>query len=257
MKWTIAGLMLAGVIAALSATMLTASLRAERRVSTSGEPAEPRQVTIMVASRNLAAMSHIDADATVERVVPEEEVPQGAITSQLRVIGRILALPMVEGQPFLDKSFAPDYAGIHLASALPEGGRAMSITLSATNTIERLLYPGCLVDVVASFRLPGFGGRGSGEVVSSTVLQGVTVLAVGDRSVTDSASAGPGEARLEPADRNLVTLLVDATQAEALQLATTHGTVTLALRNPGDTGETTASGTMLSDLFGRRRTGSA
>lgn len=247
MRWTVVGLVAAGVAAAASASVLTMSLRAERRLTTAvaQPPAAPPEVSIVVAARDLEALTVLDTASVGERRVPAAEAPAGALVSPHQAVGRVLAVPLLEGQALREAGLLREDSGLHLASALPAGGRAVRITLSEDDGLETLLYPGCLVDVIASFRLPSRTG-GATEVVSATVLQGVRVLAIGDRSVV----SGPAKEVEIPAraPRNLVTLLVDSRQAEALQLALAHGTVTLALRNPNDTARSTGQGMLLSDL---------
>ena len=87
-------------------------------------------------------------------------------------------------QPFTARNFASEDSGLHLASTLTEGRRAMSIQLGRESGIEDLLYPGCVVDVYASFRLPSPNGM-SAEVVSTTILQSIQVLAMGKRSIVN------------------------------------------------------------------------
>ena len=102
-----------------------------------------------------------------------------------------------------------------------------------------------MVDVFASFRLPSRNGT-SAEVVAATILQSIQVLAVGKRSIvtekSSSADAVGGN------KGRMVTLSLDSQQAEMLQLAVTHGEVTLAMRNPLDLDRPRMEGTRLSDL---------
>ena len=128
----------------------------------------------------------------------------------------------------------------------------MTVLLSDESGIEGLLYPGSVVDVVASFRLPSVPGTPSGQVVSATLLQGVRVLAVGTRSIVsernESAEMVSEQHKIDRRRARLVTLMVNPEQAEALQLATEHGEISLALRNPLDEEVVPSRGVILSDL---------
>ena len=132
---------------------------------------------------------------------------------------------------------------------MPKGGRAVNIALPADRGVVSLLYPGCLVDVVASFRVPATPGVPSGEIASITLLQGVRVLQVGGRSVVsndpDDSDSGTN---ITGQRKTVVTLMVDQRQAEVLQLALTHGEVSLAVRNPLDEGAGESNGVLLSEL---------
>ena len=82
-----------------------------------------------------------------------------------------------------------------------------------------------------------------------TLLQGIGVLAVDDKSVVSERESGP-EASSPKAEgkRVLVTLMTNSTQAKALQLAVKYGAVSLALRNPLDAKRVDIDSTLLSDL---------
>jgi len=162
----------------------------------------------------------------------------------VQVVGQVLVTPVVADQPFTARNFASEDSGLHLASTLTEGRRAMSIQLGRESGIEDLLYPGCVVDVYASFRLPSPNGM-SAEVVSATILQSIQVLAMGKRSIVnekESSTDAVGD------KGRIVTLSLDSQQAEMLQLAVTHGEITLAMRNPLDLERPRMEGTRLSDL---------
>jgi len=252
MKWTVVLLIVVGLAAALCAAVLTAGLRAGWNNQASVNAEAPTEVEILVATRALPAMKVVDANDVARRTVKSNEVPMGASMSLANVIGKVLVAPVVEGQTFTDRAFASSESGLNLASALPKGYRAMSCALSTESGIEDLLYPGCVVDVVASFRLPTMPGRPSGEILSATLLQGVQVLAIGPRTIVNTSDNSSTDPSVDPGiDRKrlrMVTLMVDSKQAEALQLASTNGELTVTMRNPLDKDEQEGHGVMLSDI---------
>lgn len=259
MKWTITGLVVIGIIAALCAALLTASLRASALAKAEAEDAQHAapDVEILVATRLLPAMSVVDSSAVAKQTMASNEVTPDMQTITTRVIGQVLIAPVVEGEAFRSEHFATAESGVHLASALPEGYRAMSILLSDGSGIERILYPGSLVDVIGSFRLPSGRGQLSGEVISVTLLQSVQVLTVGSRMIFSSEEekeeslTGRGQDSATNRKRQqMVTLMVNSDQAETLQLALTNGRLTLVLRNPLDATPVSSRGILLSDLSG-------
>jgi pilus assembly protein CpaB len=247
MKLTIIGLVLLGAVAAISAAVLATSLRMDAMRSVRAANEEPVEIEVLIATRDLGPMTVVDAEAVTTRKILNTEAPQGACTHTVQVIGQIVQAGLLEGQIFLTSSFVGDEAGVHLASTLPEGGRAMTIVVAEDSGLEGLLYPGCMVDIVASFRLPSIPGKPAGEVASATLLQNVRVLAVNHRSVV-SGDDGLTAPTVEGKKKQMITLLVDRKQSEALQLATAHGTVSLALRNPLDSSVGTGQGVLLSEL---------
>ncbi len=252
MRWPIVVLVVMGLVAALSAALLTAAVRAQV-VNEVVDETGPTEVNILVTTRDLKAMTVIDASSLAQRAVLSTEVPPDAVTDPVQVIGRILVVGVLKGEALTLAKIAREEDRVHLAAALPEGGRAMSVTVATDMGVENLLYPGAIVDVVASFRLPASRGTPSGEVVSATLLQALQVLAVGEESVvsgTEPVDAESGSKTRGGTRRTVVTLLVDSQQAEALQLAMMHGSIALVLRNPLDTEETIVAGLLLSNLSG-------
>jgi pilus assembly protein CpaB len=225
MKVQIMVLAVLGVVAALSVALLLGTSSARKTA-----PKEAAEVSVIIAAKTLAPMTKIEAECITTKVVPRAQAPAGSFADDVLVVGQVLIVPMVQGQAFTKACFAPEGSGFHLAANLPKGMRAVSIGMSESSGLDGLLYPGCCVDVIASFDVKKKdGGQG---IISKTMLQGVQVLAVDNRTVVsqgdDKAPSGKGN------EKKRVTLLVDDKQAQMVQLATRHGTVTLAMRNPTD-----------------------
>jgi Flp pilus assembly protein CpaB len=247
MKWSIAGLMLLGLFAAVCAAVLTASLRVEPQVTAAPEETRVPDVDIVVAAKAMSAMTVVDVGAVRTATVSAEEAPPRHIRSAVNVVGKLLAVPVVEGQVFTEACFASEASGAHLASALADGMRAVSLSLSRSDA--GLLYPGCVVDVLVSISKPAVDGSQRQEAMSMTLLQGVEVLAIDDHSVVSGGERREEQnARRSDRSRLMVTLMVDSTQAKALQLAVQYGTVSLALRNPLDANTVEVDRTLLSEL---------
>ncbi|MEX2673783.1 MAG: Flp pilus assembly protein CpaB [Phycisphaeraceae bacterium] len=239
MKGTILGLMALGLIAAVSAMLLVSAMMAQEGTAAPGEAevVAESDVEVVVARSSLNALHQVTQDDVVVERVSKSEAPEGAMGPSW-VIGRTISLPMAEGQTFTRRSFTGEGPGAHLAAALPDGKRAVSVPLDTYSGMEGLLYPGSVVDVVASL-----GSRaataGSGAA-SITLLESVQVLGVHDRTIVNSNDEDEEEASdtSSTGDRrnsqSRVTLMVDSDQLRALQLAMEHGNVTLALRNPSD-----------------------
>ncbi|MBI4602467.1 MAG: Flp pilus assembly protein CpaB [Planctomycetes bacterium] len=251
MKWSIAGLLASGVIAALGAAVLVATLRAgSRRGGEGGE------VEVLVAARELPRSKMLDADCLATKVVPRKDAPDGFLSNAVQVVGKVLAVPVKEGQPFTKGCFASEGSGYRVASVLPEGMRAVTLSLLDHEGLYGLLYAGCTVDVLASFRV----SRGiEGEALSTPLIQGIQVLAVEDETLV-SGDKEPSEARKRTQSQSrlkrlLVTLMVTVEQATTLQLAMQYGSVSLALRNPLDTNPVAKQEALLSQLAKRGLTG--
>lgn len=250
MKWSIVGLTILGVIAAFCAAILMTTLRSNASTSAGGD--EPTTVEVLIATQDIRAMSVVTDTMIESKTVPLAQAPLHSISETTLVVGRPLAVPLLAGQPFTSASFAREGKGLDLASKLQPGMRAVSIALSHYSGLEGLLYPGCVVDVVASFKVKTQGSIG-GQALSMTLLQSVQVLAIeGEtvgtvRSEEEEALAESTKGQNRYNRDLLVTLMVDSKQAKALQLAMEHGKISLAMRNPFDSEDVDKDATLLND----------
>jgi Flp pilus assembly protein CpaB len=252
MKWSIFGLFSLGLLAAVAATVLVVSLRsslAPRSVRTEAAPAPPEPavlpVPVLVSAADLPPRTVIGSEHVRVHDVLPDAAPESAFVDAVQVVGRVLIQPVKEGQAFLPGCFASQGSGLHLASTLGPGQRAVGITLSDEMGIEELLYPGCLVDVLAKIDVeePDLGE----EPISVTLLEGVLVLAVGEHTIV-APEEGELEGRGSGNRRPIVTLLLEPPQAESLKLAMAEGSISLVLRNPMDEGTSAREGTRLAML---------
>ncbi len=150
-----------------------------------------------------------------------------------RVIGRVLSVPVVEGQVLTESCFVSEGTGAQLAAAIPEGMRAFTLSLSSKSLPDRLLlYPGCVVDVLFSFKMSSRNPLG--EAGCLTILSGIQVLVVqGDSVVSNPDEEKDSNARRSTSGMQ-VTLLLDQKQTEALQVLADNGSISLVIRNPLD-----------------------
>jgi len=252
MKRSIPVLIVIGIAAALSAAILVASLRTGPTEADAVATETPRDVKILVATRDIEAMSVLEADAVRTETVTSDRVPQGYLTHGVEVVGKVVAVPVEEGQAFTKALFITEGTGVHLASMLAEGMRAMSVSLTNYSGLEGLLYPGAAVDVLATFGRSR-GQDGSKEPVSISLMRGVLVLAIEDRTIVSENLDKTGLDKLKRERRRAVTLMVTPKQAELLQLAMEHGIVSLSLRNPTDAARAEQGFTSMTELLGNKQ----
>jgi len=242
MRWAVIILVVLGLVAALSAALLIRGSPFNRRAGLTMSPEDD----VVLAAKSLPAASVITSSDITKGKALKKELPEGYLSSPVQAVGKVLDVPVVEGQVLTKSLFVSDGTGAQLAAALPEGMRAVSVTLSNTSNKGGLFYPGCVVDVLASFRL---GQSEVGQAISTTLLRGIQVLAVEGTSVVskDAEEKAPGQVERTAGGRGLtVTLMVDPKQAEALQVAMEYGTVSLAMRNPLDKSQFEVDATVLS-----------
>ena len=157
------------------------------------------------------------SDVSVRRV-HRSQLPPGVLAADADAIGRVVAVPVLEGGFIADGNLAPR-SRRGLDGALPPGMRAVRVVVR-----DSLIPPrGAVVDVLASFDAtapsPASGFDATSSAGTAVVGPGVRVISV-DRGAT-SSSGGTG-----------VTLLVTERQARDIAYAATHGTVVLVLAPP-------------------------
>ena len=125
-------------------------------------------------------------------------------------------------------------ADTSLAFIVPDGFRAMSVSVDKVIGVGGLIRPGDPVDVLAvleiSIAIEG-AGLEEGVALAVTLAQGLEVLAV------EQALANPADAEGQPSvqpSASVITLAVEPQMAQAIFLAEQEGTLRLAVRPPGD-----------------------
>ena len=241
MKWSVIGLVAVGLVSATCVAILVASIPSGTRVVA----VEPAEVCFVQAAGLIEQGTVVTADHVTARTAHKGHEPENAFKDQGQVIGKTLAVSMSKGQAFTRACFPTEGAGLELASRLPSGMRAVSIEISDGFGMRGLLYPGGSVDVLVSFR-----ASNDDEAISKTLLEEVQVLAVDSRTVSSPEEQDTPHAKT----RNMiVTILVSAEQAQQLQLAVRHGTLSLAMRNPRDNTEAVRTSTRLGTLLDRKK----
>lgn len=242
MKWGIVILLILGAVAAACAAVLMGLLSIP-----SSEASQSTDIEVAMAKVSLPAMTVVTLKHINKEMVSRDELPPGQLVSPSRIIGRVLTVPVVEGQVLTESCFVSEGTGALLAAAIPHGMRAVTVAVSSRAMPDSiLLYPGCVVDVLVAYRLSSRSSEG--QALSTTMLRGIQVLAVsGDSVVSNPGSEEDnGTQKRNTSKGALVTLLVNTKQAEALQLAVENGHISLSIRNPLDKKMFELEGTVLS-----------
>ena len=264
MKWAITGLTVLGIAAAACAALLVSALRAGSfSMQRQGKDLDG-DVQVIYAKVALDSMTVVDGSMVASKTVKRSEAPQKSISDPVQVVGRVLTVAMLPGQAFTGECFATDRSA-SLAAAVGKGKRAVGISVSDYAGLEGLLYPGSVVDVFLTLKSESpsaaviHGKAIQRGALTTTLLERVQVLAVEAKSVvsgsaetvgTDTSVAADAISRANRTRR--VTLLVDTKQAKALQLGMEQGTLSLALRNPLDTGNADREQVSLRSILGMK-----
>lgn len=172
---------------------------------------------VLVPQVRIAAGQKLSADMfTIEN--RQLEGIQNAVVSNIGEIeGAYAAAPIQEKAPLMKKSItfvAPPNA---VTSKIPEGYRAVTISVNAETGVEGWVRPGARVDIVWISTIRS-------KQVVSTIVEDAEILSA--ENSTDAAAKG--------AMPSHVTLLTTVEDAQRIQLAKSSGTLSLNLRGTGD-----------------------
>jgi pilus assembly protein CpaB len=217
---------------------LVAMFGVRQAMSQNGGSAE-EMVQVLQASLEVQPGDLLD-ETNVRMVnVNKEACPEGAVRSLEEIKERSLKVPAMPGDWILAAKLS-EKGEIGAAANIPEGMRAVTIPVDATQTHSGMLRPGNRVDIIMTY--DARTARGSSGEVSKTILQYVEVFAVDDRiygiDKTGEASSGAKN----------ISVLVTPEQGNLLRLAEKVGRLSTALRSNSDTTEVAAVETTLDAL---------
>ncbi len=194
-----------------------------------------RVVPVVVASEELRAGEPIVREKLVVREWPEDAAPAGSFATVEELLASAeQATPTVgilPGEPVVSGRLSSSHQGTGVASLVAPHLRAFAIAVDPAAGYTGILYPGALVDVVATMRDPA--GRGPS---AKTAVQAARVLSVGMDTDVATRRVARGEDGLDKgADRGVfVTLEVTPEDAEILAVARAEGRIDIVLRNATD-----------------------
>lgn len=123
------------------------------------------------------------------------------------------------------------FSGSTLARTIRKAERGLSIAVDTPSSVSGMIQPNDHVDILGTFRFPGEQAGTALDTVTLTILQNVTVLAVGQQLAAAPAGTGPAA---RPRSYPTLTLAVTPKEAEMLVFAQNKGSLTFTLRNPAD-----------------------
>ena len=205
-------------IAALAAYLLYNYLKGEeQRVSEA-----VATVPIVAANTEIPVGGAINVTQVKTVAWPKASVPQGALSSTDQANGRVAIQTFMPGDPIVEAKLMPKEGAPFsiLTYKIPEGHRAMTVSVDQVSGVAGFLNPGNIVDVVLIASPPG-----SSQQISKIVLQNMSILAIGQ--IVEQKEG-------KPVTVPTVTMDVTPEDAEKLAIASTQGRLQLVLRRVGD-----------------------
>lgn len=215
--WTsLAAALVIGALAALAAHSVLGN-----RVDAIKSRYKTETVDVVVTRDAMRQGSPLLRQLLTIRKIPAEYAQSGAVRPEdfYRIDGRAVAYDLKGGDMIMWSQIESPHAPA-FSERLAPGQRAVTVVVDEFNSVSGTLQPGDLIDLMVTTDREG-------QKAVFPLLQGVQVMATGQRSVDDPASGVTS--RLAT-----VTLKTSLDQARDLILARESGRFTALLRNPHD-----------------------
>ena len=198
---------------------------------------------VAVLKKDCPSGTVIDQSVIGAMIVPRSGVEGRAVDADkdkqeyLQAFGRKLLVSRKKGEILFWADIDGGSPGSRgLAGDIKRSMRALSISVSGAASVSGMVKPHDHVDVIATFSVPREGATtpGQNELVTSTILQNVLVLATGRETAKSQVQLGYGM-NGGAGGYNTVTLEVTPREAEMLVFAEQmKGRLSLALRGRSD-----------------------
>ena len=182
-----------------------------------------KNVPVLVANADLSWGTKLTPEMMQLQEFPSGAIPEGTFGSVEAIKDRIILVDLKRNELLLESKLAPlGTTGGGVAAVTDINKRAMSVKVDDVIGVAGFIKPNDRVDVMVTIEPEG-GKQAS--MMSKMILENVKVMAAG----TQMERKGKDE---EPKQVTVITVEVDVEEAEKLALASTHGRLRLALRNP-------------------------
>ena len=180
----------------------------------------PETVRVLVAKQALRYGATLQSENLQWVEWPAAAVPPGAFTSVEELLGekgdqkRIVLRSIEPGELVLEGKITKFGESPRMSMNLSPGMRAVSIKIDAVSGVAGFVAAGDQVDILLT-------RTQQGQLVSSVILQDITIIAVDQSANSETIRARLG---------STVTVEVNTVQAQKLALARQVGTLSLTLR---------------------------
>jgi pilus assembly protein CpaB len=192
-------------------------------------------IQVVVSSKPLPLGTRLQAGDLRLVTWPAAQPVQGMFTRVEDCVNRAVITSMVENEPLLEGKLASKDGGAGLSATIPDGMRAVSVSVNDVIGVAGFVVPGTMVDVLVT------GGTNFGNI-TRTILENVRVMAAGQKVEQDREG--------KPQTVPVITLLVTPQDANVLTMASTQGRIQLALRNTLDSKKVDPPPVLQAFLFG-------
>src|ERR1700722_15711262 len=178
-------LMVGLAVAVLLAFILSAYVyHAFKRAEVNAAAPTLRMTTIVVAAEPLKVGTRLDASKVKTIQWPSNSKPEGMFSDITDVANRAVVNNIAENEPILAANLASTESGAGLSATIPEGMRAVSVSVNDVVGVAGFVTPGTMVDVLVTGNTAG-NGAGVTTSITRTILENIRVLAAGQKMDQD------------------------------------------------------------------------
>lgn len=185
-------------------------------------------------AKGLPGEQALDEGYVVKDRIPKKFYPAKAVVNAQILRGKVALAPIPAGLPVVDGAFVdPRVATVSFAQRIDKGMEAITISVSDTQGVARLVVPGDHVNMILTMPV---NPADENSQQSQFVLKNIEVLAVGNavqlQPGEQAAQPAAGEEAVPVAQSGLLTLSLPSQDTERVTLAQTLGAIHLTLVPP-------------------------
>jgi pilus assembly protein CpaB len=215
-------------VAAIGALLLIRGMGARTAAPTAEVAAPIAGEQVLVAARDIGQGAALTPSDLGVALFPEGSVSESFIrtsaqpSAQADYVGAVTRRSFARGEPITVGSVVQPEGRGFMAAQLPPGYRAVAIEIEDNTAAGGFIQPNDRVDVIMTQQS---NENGQEQVRSNIVLQDIRVLALGEKTETQTSGEAP-----ERIEANVAVLELNAEDARILAQAERLGDVSLALR---------------------------
>jgi len=226
--------LVAAVVAGIVATFAI-----HRYISIKTRVVEAPTRQVFIAAADISPGTALSSQAVKAVTWPQAVIPPNSAATMQEIEGRVVKVPIPQGNPVLSSMLAPEGTSAGLSGILPDGKRALTVKVDEVAGVAGFIHPGDHVDVLVDLPL-----KEASEHLSKTILHDIVVLTTGQ-------IWQPKGDDNKPMVVNTVTLELTPHESEVLNLASSNeGKIRLALRNRNNKTIAETEGVTTSFLLG-------
>lgn len=238
--------LIAGIVLALVSIFLIKIYLDQQKLASEREAAErfkklqASQTAILIAKKDIPRGKEIEPEYFDVKVVPNQFVQPGAVTSADRIAGMIAISTIYKGEQItLSKLSNITRRTEGLSSITPEGKRAITLAVDNISALAGMIKAGDHVDVIAVMPIPMKTSENKIEtdVKVFPLFQDISVLAVGQETLTpdeEAVARYKKEITKKETISPVITVALTPQQASLVAFVQEHGKIRLTLRSAQD-----------------------